>query len=77
MPDESNLLDVFTVIETRKIIHAAHPTQATKPDYVTPSAEDEDVVQCIGKARLMDDGTLHVHLKAIPLNGRLIIRLPR
>jgi hypothetical protein len=77
MASESSLLDVLTVIETKKVVHAAHPTQATKPDYVAPSTKEEDVMQCVGKARLMEDGILHIHLKAFPLNGRLIIRLPR
>jgi hypothetical protein len=75
MAHDPRLIDVLTVIETRKIAHGAHPTQSTKAN--PPAAQEEDVTQCIGKAQLMEVGTLHVQLKAIPLNGRLIIRLPR
>jgi hypothetical protein len=76
MPAKSTLLDVFAVIQTKKVVHASHPSQALKSDYVAPQADDEDVLQCVGKACLSEDGNLVIQLQAIPLSGRLILHLP-
>jgi hypothetical protein len=79
MSSHEGLLDVMTVIESRKIADASHPTQATKPkaSHVVAGIHAEDVMSCVGKARMTADGTLHIQLKAMPLNGRLVIRLPK
>jgi hypothetical protein len=71
-------LDVMTVIESRKMAHASHPTQATKPvpAHIEAATKAEDVLSCIGKATLTDDGKLFIQLKAFPINGRLVISLP-
>ena len=78
MKYRSQMLDVMVVIETQKVIHAAHPTEATKPlpRHVEDALEAEDVTSCVGKAQLAEDGTLHIQLRAIPVDGRLLIRLP-
>jgi hypothetical protein len=72
-------LDVMTVIESRKMAHASHPTQATKPmpPHIQAAIRSDDVTACIGKATLTDDGKLFIQLKALPLNGRLVISLPK
>ena len=79
MPNQAEQLDVMTVIETRKMVHAAHPTQSTKrmPPHVEAALQAEDVMVCIGKAQLREDGTLLIQLKALPSDGRLVIRLPK
>ena len=71
-------LDVMTVIEPRKMAHGSHPTQATKPipSHVEEAIKAEDVLSCVGKATLAEDGKLFIQLKAIPINGRLLIVLP-
>ena len=79
MTKSEKLLDVMTVTESRKIVHRAHPTQSTKPvaTHVARALDAEDSVACIGKAVLGDDGKLYIQLRAMPINGRLIISLPR
>jgi hypothetical protein len=75
MHDKSSLLDVFAVIETKKVKRAAHPSQATKSDYVIPLVDEEDVVQRVGTATVLEGGRLVIQLKAIPLSGRLFVQL--
>ena len=71
-------LDVMTVIESRKMAHASHPTQATKPmpEHVKAAIKAEDVLSCVGKATLTEEGKLFIQLKALPVNGQLVISLP-
>lgn len=78
MVNRAEQLDVMTVSETRRMVHAAHPTEATKPRpaRVTAAIEAEDVVSCVGKAQLTEDGVLVIQLRAFPVDGRLMIRLP-
>ncbi len=78
MPYQAAQLDVMTVIETRRMVHGAHPSEATKPvpAHVSAALEAEDLMSCVGKAQLTEDGLLSIQLKAVPINGRLFIRLP-
>jgi hypothetical protein len=73
------LLDVMTVIERRKMAHASHPTEATKPipAHIAAAINAQDVLACVGHAQLTEEGKLFIHLKALPRNGRLIIDLPK
>ncbi len=79
MADRAKQLDVMTIIETRKMVHGAHPTQAKKPKpaHVKAALKAEDLMSCVGKARLTEDGVLFIQLKAVPVDGRLMIRLPK
>jgi hypothetical protein len=72
-------LDVMTVIEERKMAHGSHPTEATKPipAHIAAAIKAEDVLACIGHAHLTEEGKLFIQLKALPINGRLIINLPK
>jgi hypothetical protein len=77
MAPQREQLDVMTVIATRKMVHGEHPTQATKPKpaHIIAALEAEDLMSCVGKAQLTEDGTLLIQLSALPVNGRLLIRL--
>jgi hypothetical protein len=78
MAQRGQRLEVHTILESHQIKHAAHPTQATKPipAHVGGAVEPEDLTSCVGYARLTDDGVLRIQLKALPIDGRLLIRLP-
>jgi hypothetical protein len=78
MAHQGQRLEVHTILEPRQIKHAAHPTQATKPmpAHVSSALEAEDITSCVGYARLTNDGVLRIQLKALPIDGRLLIRLP-
>ena len=42
-----------------------------------PKSEPHDYWQRVGTARARSDGGFDIHLNAIPINGRLVIRPPK
>jgi hypothetical protein len=76
MQTEMKWMPVFTVIEARKTVHAAHPDSKHKVvgDKETNAQNFE---QRIGTANVQPDGSFVVQLTAFPISGRLLIRKPR
>jgi hypothetical protein len=47
------------------------------PAHIQAAIKAEEVLSCVGKASLTEDGKLFIQLKAIPVNGQLVVFLPK
>jgi len=73
---EAKWMPVFTVIEARQSVQAAHPDSKHKI-VIERETKSQEVEQRIGTAFVQLDGSYIVQLTALPVSGRLLIRPPR
>jgi hypothetical protein len=92
MPNQADdSFDVFAVVRTVQTgaACAAHPTEATRPNYKPPFLHtfvsdsgslpaEASVLQQVGRAELQDDGSYRIHLTdEIPPTNLLILKPKR
>lgn len=76
MEKQPDWMPVFVVLPaTREVTVTADEDQGVKRSKRTKIGQD--YWQRIGTAYVRQDGTIYVHLAAVPVNGSLVIRPPK